>query len=309
MGKLLSVSVGPVGEAVALWTGAEVKAFDVIEDEDFEPAYESGAALAVTVHNPRPGPAFHVPRFVGSELVAQVLPHGRVLITGKWSAWRPEGPEANATIFTSDGTVELKACIGDGIQTVLATPEGAVWVSYHDMGIFGNNGWGEPGVSPWPIGSPGLIRFSAALKPVWEFPGDVATARTQSVRPIEDCEALTLAGDSLWIYYYTSYNVAKIENDVLTVWSPDRPAAPAAFGVQALITDGHRVAMAGGYRGEEDRVVVGTLGHEEWTAERTTRLRLPNGEALPPHATMQGYGDTLNVFVAEEWYQISIDEL
>ena len=301
MAKLLSVSVGPVGEAVALWTAEGVNAFDIDSDEISERVYELGGPVAVTVHGSRPAPVLHVPRFVGSEVVAQALPHGSILIAGKWAAWRPEGPEANAAIFASDAVVELSACIGDGIQGVLATPEGAIWVSYRDMGIFGNNGWGEPGVSPWPIGSPGLIRFSTALEPAWEFPGNSVTSRTQSIEPIDDCEAITLAGDALWVYYYTSYNVARIENDVVKVWSPSRPAAPAAFGVQALITDGDRVAMAGGYRGDEDRVVVGTLGQEEWTVDRATRLRLPGGESLPPHATMQGFGDTLNVFVAHEW--------
>jgi hypothetical protein len=38
-----------------------------------------------------------------------------------------------------DGTAEVTACVGDGVATVLATADGAVWVSYRDMGVLGNN--------------------------------------------------------------------------------------------------------------------------------------------------------------------------
>jgi hypothetical protein len=124
------------------------------------------ASVAVTLQQPTLTHSVRVPEFTGTSPLAQPLPDGRVLIAGTWARWRPWGPDLNAGVFADDGTLQLSACLGDGIQDVLATADGAVWVAYHDMGIYGNNGWGEPG-TPQPMGSAGLVRFS----PVWRSSG------------------------------------------------------------------------------------------------------------------------------------------
>ena len=103
------------------------------------------ASVAVTVQPLARTHFFEVTGFTGVSPVAQPLPNGRVLIVGAWAEWRPDGPDMNATIYDSDGIAELSACVGDGIEQVVATADGAVWIGYHDMGIFGNNGWGEYG--------------------------------------------------------------------------------------------------------------------------------------------------------------------
>jgi hypothetical protein len=211
-------------------------------------------------------------------------------------------------IYGSDGDAELAACVGDGVEKVLATKAGAVWVGYHDMGIFGGNGWGEGG-GPEPIAAPGLVRFSPDLEVEWRFPGDRRT-RSAAQEPIDDCEAVTLAGDTLWAYYYTQYPVACIERDEVRVWPPSNPAKPSAIGIQALATDGRHVALAGGYqhRQAEHRVVVARL-EDRWVPERRSKLVMPDGSRLPAGATMQGFGETVHVFADREWYKVGLDEL
>ena len=78
--------------------------------------------------------------------------------------------------------------------------------------------------------------------------------------------------------------LVRIEDGELHAWDPSKPAAT---GVQALITDGRRDALAGGYPGKADRVVVARLD-ERWAVDRTLRLvhrsRRPGG-ARPRAAT------------------------
>jgi hypothetical protein len=310
--RLVSVSVGPSGEAVALWTdSAGVAALESgdarRENGDLGPG-AAPASVAVTQHQRARTSAVTVPELIGVSPVAQPLPNGRILIVSTWAEWLPEGPERNATIYGSDGSAELSTCVGDGIHRVLATTDGAVWVAYHDMGIFGANGWGT-GDSPEPIGSAGLVRFSPRLEVDWRFRGDRRSeSRGGCPTPIDDCEAATLSGGTLWCYYYSEYPVVRIDDGEVRTWEPSKPAAPVATGVQALITDGRRVALAGGYTGKEDRIVVARL-EERWVADRTLRLRLPDGSRLPSGVMMQGLADVLHVFVGREWYQIRLEDL
>ena len=312
--RLVSVSVGPAGEAVALWTDAPGVTALASTDEsgegfDVGPMEGPAASVVVTVQQTtRRTYAVQVPDFRGTSPVAQPLPNGRVLIAGAWAEWRPERPDLNATIYASDGTAEVTACIGDGIQNVVATADGAVWVAYCDMGIFGNNGWGDY-PAPKPIGSTGLVRFSPRLEVEWEFPGDrLFEPRDRRQESIDDCEAITLAGDTLWAYYYSDYPVVRLDQGQVRAWAPDKPAAPAATGIQALATDGRRVALAGGYTGQEDRVVVARL-EDQWVLERKVRLVLPDGSRLPSGTKIQGFADMLHVFAGREWYQVRLDEL
>src|SRR5260370_20638010 len=80
---------------------------------------------------------------------------GGFLLAGARCHWRPAGPEENAMLVDWKGMVERTFTIGDGVQDVRTAPEGDLWVSYFDEGVFGNYGWSPPG--PEPIGAPGLV--------------------------------------------------------------------------------------------------------------------------------------------------------
>jgi len=56
----------------------------------------------------------------------QRLPDNRLLLVGARSAWRPEGPELNASVVNSDGDQVTAAVLGDGILHVQTTLEGDI---------------------------------------------------------------------------------------------------------------------------------------------------------------------------------------
>lgn len=141
--ELVSVSVGPRGEAVAVWTDEQtVRLFDrqVTFAEQDVPAPMAGAATITNYGQTR---VIEFSGFAGEQPDAQPLPGGRVLLVEPWAMWRPEGPDHNASICGADGELELTACVGDGIEQVRTTRSGAVWVGYSDQGIYGNNNWGN----------------------------------------------------------------------------------------------------------------------------------------------------------------------
>jgi hypothetical protein len=312
-----SVSIGPAGQAVAVWTDpAGLKALSFVETDDDDragPMAGPAAATAITVHCPAKVQTVEIPGVRGVRPIAQPLPDERVLLVGWGAEWRPSGPDENATIYGPDGRTELSACVGDAASQVRATRGGSVWVGYDDMGIFGNNGWGGPG-EPHPLGAPGLIRFTPDLTIEWEFPGDLPPGRVPALsEPIDDCEAIALAedGDTAWMYYYSSFPVVRIaRNDSIRAWSPRAREAVLPVNVQALASDGQHVALAGAQGGayHGDRVVVARL-EDDWTPVRRPRLVLPDRARLPTGATMAGFGDTLHVFAGRDWYQVAVAEL
>ena len=323
--RLGSVSLGPAGQAVAVWTDAAgLKSLAFVDDDD--PYDETGpmegpaADVAITVHTPATTQTIEVDGVRGVQPIAQPLPNRRVLLVGMGARWRPDGPDQNATIHRPDGRAELAACVGDGVAHVRTTTDGSVWVGYDDTGIYGNNDWGLDG-APMQIGEPGLIRFSPDLTIEWEFPGpDTWGDGPDQVRrdrlaglpgPIDDCSALTLDGETLWMYYYSSFPVVRIngQRDV-HAWpcAADEDAVPVIVG--ALATDGHHVGLAGdsGDTYDDDRVVIARL-EDGWTPIRSPRLVLPDGSRLPTAASMAGLGDTLHVFAGTEWYQVRLPSL
>ncbi len=85
------------------------------------------------------------------------------------SDWRRDGPDRNAVLYGADGQVVSEHVLGDGIEHVLATSTGQVWVGYFDEGIYGNYGWGGAD-SEEPAGAYGIVRFSPRLEPEWHYP-------------------------------------------------------------------------------------------------------------------------------------------
>jgi hypothetical protein len=208
--------------------------------------------------------------------------------------WSNGTAETNATVFDERGAATLERCVGDGVAHVQTTPSGAVWIGYFDEGVYGNLGWGEPG-APSPIGASGLLRTGSDLEIDWRYPGD-------ELLPIDDCYALNVDGETCWAYFYADFALARIEHGNLRLWATD------VDGAGAFATDGERVALAGGYGKERDRLVLGRLG-AEFRRLRRFRLRMSDGRALPAEATMVGRGDTLHVFVGREWYRLGLSEI
>lgn len=293
--QLASVSVGPRGEAVALWTDSAGLAAIGADDEVPEPPPpgEVRPPVSATVTIQSPGQR-HVVRIEGVARfpLVQPLPDGQVLLVGARSEWSAEGPEHNATIFDAGGSPLLTACVGDGVGQLRTTSSGAVWLGYFDEGVYGNLGWGPPG-APQPIGSSGLLKMTPELEIEWRYPG-------RKLEPIDDCYALNLAGEVAWACP-TSFAVTRVEDAQARWWPTEVP------GARALVVDGVRVALVGGYGSDHDRVVRGRLT-DSFTELHQARLVMPDGARLPAAATVVGQADELHVFVGTEWFRMGLED-
>ena len=299
--ELLSVSIGPAGEAVGVWTDQDGR-----RRLTGTKAPSVSISGAVTITTPNSARAIEFDRFRCSEPVAQPMPDGRVLLVDRWATWHPTGPDHNVAIYSSDGDLEHTACVGDGIQHVRATRDGHIWLGYHDMGIHGSNDWSGPGLAP--IGAAGLLRFTPGLKVDWEYPGSAED--DDAVPTIDDCEALTLAGDTVWAYPYLEYPLVQVTDGRPHVWYPAKGADTAPAGVQMLAVASDLVGLVGGYEDREaGHVALVDLKENQWSRRHTVHLALPDGNRLNRQTTIHGLGDTLHIFDDTHWYLTDLTTL
>lgn len=78
-----------------------------------------------------------------------------------------------------------------------------------------------------------------------------------------------------------------------------------AAGAKALIVDGGRCALIGGYGPERDRVRVGSLTAEGFVPDAVGVLKLPGGAELGRRRFV-GRGAELHAFVGNRWYKIAV---
>ncbi|WP_435124392.1 hypothetical protein [Micromonospora tulbaghiae] len=301
---LVSASIGPAGDLVALWSAREGEA--ALRSVTTQPGWaifpDPTAARPVAAQATRQtGNTAEVTPLAGLTLAypsVQPLPQGRLLVVGARCRWRADGPDRNAVVYDSAGHVEARATLGDGIAHVFTTTSGQVWVGYFDEGVYGNYGWGDGNAAP-PIGNAGLVRFSPQLEPTWRFPshGD------NDWGAISDCYALNVTDEAVWTCYYTDFPIVQIRGDAVTGWRNQ------ADGAKALVVSDTRVGLLGGYGPHHDRFVVGELAGQAMRVGGEYRLTLPGGGPLPAHATVIGRGGTLHVVTADYWYRLSLDDI
>ncbi len=300
---LLSRSLSPAGEAVSLWASAAEA--ERLRGRDASGAgasfprsvLERPAEVVVTLDAPEAPEARQVRSISGVSTcfpAAHAMPDDQLLIVGARARYRGGDPEHNALLFSASGEPLRSACIGDGVQAVSTTASGAIWVGYFDEGVFGNYGWGDEVA---PMGAPGLNRFDAALALTWSHPGD---------GEIADCYALSTTGEDCWLCPYTDWPIQRIAGAHLERWKN------TVGGAHALVAVGRQVALVGGYSGERDRLVAGTLEGDVFRpAAALGRLAL-EGDALDPQraeAQLLGRDGVLHAFAGDVWYVAELWQL
>jgi hypothetical protein len=143
---------------------------------------------------------------------------------------------ANAFVFDEAGRLVQQTLFGDAIAHVLVDGFNQAWVGYSDEGVFGNFEW-DYGEGPIPLGPSGLVRFDvAAGKPNWSFEAD---KRDQM---IADCYALNVARDATWVYYYTAFDLVRIDlGGAVRRWSTE------TRGARAVVCGPSRTLLIGRY--------------------------------------------------------------
>ncbi len=298
-------SVGPGGEVVVVWTTAAsleaVTARTVSAGgASFpDPGAARPVAARITVHAPELAAVTRIADLALAHITVQPMPGGRFLVAGARCRWRRDGPDRNGVLYDPDGQVISQHVLGDGIEHVLATSTGQVWVGYFDEGIYGNYGWGQADTQE-PIGAYGIVRFSPGLEPAWHYP------RYTEVGPwdaISDCYALNVDDTCAWACYDTDFPVVRIREDTVTGWDND------IKGARALAVANSRVALFGGYGPDHDRLAVTELnaGHARLGGEY--RIVLPGGQPLPPGTQVTGRGPRLHFLTDTDWYQLDVGDI
>lgn len=297
---LVRASIGPAGEAVGVWTDPDTR--QRMNDTGTAHVVISGAVTITTAGSTR---VVHFAGYRGFRPVGQPMPDGCVLLVGEHWDGEPFESGPNAAILGSDGRLQQIGDVGDGIEHVRTTRDGDIWIGYNDMGVYAHRDSAGPGFTP--IGAPGLLRFAPDLKIAWEYPGDEPVG---TVPEIDDCEALTLTDNAVWVYPYTEYPVVQIAGDQPRAWWPAKAADASPRGVQTLVVGDDLVGIVGGYsRREAGRVHLVDLGAEQWTSRRRVQLVLPDQNRNDDQVTVSGHNDQLHVFQGDHWYVTDISAL
>lgn len=300
---LVDASIGPSGEFIALWSAtADVQALSSTTTQPGwatfpDPRASHPVTVRVTVHAPTLTSVTTISDFPLAFPTVQPLPDGRVLAVAARARLHQDGPDRNAIIYSADGTALAAETLGDGIEHVFTTATGHVWVGYFDEGVYGNYGWGDDNREP--IGSSGLVRFTPDLEVDWRFPSHI----DNPWGAISDCYALNVDADTAWTCYYTDFPIVRVHEGALTGWHGDGIAA------KALITDGSRIALYGGYGADRNRLVTGELTDDRMRSTAQYRLVLPDGRDLPRGARVIGRGPNLHVLTPTTWYRLDLHDL
>ena len=302
---LACASVGPAGEAVAVWTtpqGREAVTSTTVSAAGAsfpDPGAARPVTARITMHTPELAAVTRIADLALAHISVQPMPGGRFLLAGARCRWRPDGPDRNAVLYDADGQVVSEHVLGDGIAHVLATSTGQVWAGYFDEGIYGNYGWGRAD-SQEPVGAYGIVRFSPDLEPAWHYPKYTEVGPWDAV---SDCYALNVDDTSAWACYDADFPVVRIRDGAVTGWHND------IKGASALAVAGSRVALFGGYGPDHDRLAVTELdaGHARPGGEY--RIVLPDGTPLAPGTQVIGRGPRLHFLTGSDWYQLDIGDI
>ncbi|QBH97992.1 hypothetical protein EKN56_17280 [Limnobaculum zhutongyuii] len=125
----------------------------------------------------------------------QILDEQHILLVGARCHYNHGDPEKNAEVYNLDGQRVRRFTLGDGIEDINVTTDGAIWVSYFDEGVFGNYGWGQP------LGQYGLVKFNAEGNVLWQA----------EQFDICDCYAVNAESEhSFWFYYYSDFQLVHL---------------------------------------------------------------------------------------------------
>jgi hypothetical protein len=210
------------------------------------------------------------------------LPGGRILISdSRAEIDRDAGaPVAHSTwIYSSSGAATGAGSLGHGIEHLLTTPSGDIWVGYFDEGIYGGGS----------VAHHGLVRFSEDLVAQWLFPYG-------ELEPIDDCYALNVMDEVATAYYYSAFHVVRVAEGAVRTWTV------GVSGASHVLLAEDRVALIGGYGEEEHRVVHGRLsGGGQFERLGEGRLRFPDHLQPSDQSYSVTRGAEIHVFDGLHW--------
>jgi hypothetical protein len=110
-------------------------------------------------------------------------------------------------IYDKHGAVRATLDLGDASEDLQTTPDGLIWVSYFDEGVFGSG-----------IGGQGLVCFNRVGDPAFKY---AEFAEQNALPMIADCYAMNVdSTGAVWINYYTDFPLVRLSNFKLDqIWN------------------------------------------------------------------------------------------
>ena len=220
----------------------------------------------------------------GAHPVVDRMNSGHWLVAGS----RAQEGEKNGRIYADNGRIEREIVLGDGIENLLCSPDGTIWVGYFDEGVFG----GPNKDGSWPVSSGGIVQFDALGTPLWSFNDEVGDTHS-----IADSYAMTLAGTDLWACYYTDFPIVRISGGKAVFWSN------SIAGAKAVAVKDEFVMLAGGYAEDANRITLVNLDGE--ISRELGRLQYPKG-APGTAGLLQGRGSNMHIVSNGFWFKVPI---
>ncbi|WP_315907032.1 hypothetical protein [Priestia koreensis] len=127
--------------------------------------------------------------------------------TNDWLIAYRQEDEDIVCICSGFGKVLTEFSIGEGVEDCQVDIKDQIWVSYFDEGIFSED----------PRSQEGIVAFDLAGNVVYDRYGKLVV--DEIVPPIDDCYALNVTGDEVWLYYYSDFPVVQLKNHQLeNIW-------------------------------------------------------------------------------------------
>lgn len=220
----------------------------------------------------------------GAHPIVDQMADGRWLVAGS----RAQEGEKNGRIHAVDGQVEHTMILGDGIENLLCSADGTVWVGYFDEGIFG----GPNKDGSWPVSSGGIVQFDATGTPLWSF-----NKQVRENHSVADSYAMTLSGTDLWACFYTDFPIARISGGKPVFWSN------SVAGAKAIAVKDDIVLLAGGYSEDANRITLVKLDGE--SSRELGSLRYGKGK---PGAAglLKGRGSVIHIVSDGVWSKVPV---
>lgn len=215
----------------------------------------------------------------------QPLPDGRTLLV----AGRGEQGSANAQVWDGSGQLVASAFVGDAIAHVLTTPAGSVWIGYFDEAR------DERGMHK-------LVRFDDELRPQWSYP---FPSERPDLPDVFDVYSLNVSGETALCYAYTDFHLVRVRADCVADLG-----STAVKGAQAVLIEGPRGALVGGYGADHDLITPFRLrpGGIDVGAP-VGRLVLPDGREMT-RLQLTARGAELHVTGDHVFrYRVTLDDL
>ena len=164
-------------------------------------------------------------------------------------------------------------------------------------GLFGNGRWREL-LGRRPPSSTGLAQFNDQGDLEWSI-DDLSILQSRA-----DIYAVNVDDEIAWACPYTEFPIVQVDGGRITSWATD------VTGAEALLVEGHAVALVGGYEViRNQRVVMGELTAKGFDRTEILRLAMPDGSQFDKKATVLGRGRSLVVVTDTGWHTLSINEL